>query len=84
MGTVIIILLVLIILIIAILVLSGSSQRADERRIEKERREAARVAKQEVKNRNKEVRKNKNDEYMDILKKESNFLDDNMQEEEKT
>ena len=74
MGTVVIILLVLIILIVAILILSGSSQRADAREFEKHRKESAKLAKQEMKDRNKEVRKNKN-EYVDIFKKENISLD---------
>lgn len=75
------ILVVLIVLVIAILILGGSTQRRENRRLEKENKEAIKKVKREIKNKKKEVRKEP-DEYVDILRRPGNEIEEYEKEEE--
>lgn len=63
---IVIVLLILIVLVTVILIFGGSRQRAENRRMEKQRKETTEIVKKEIREKQKEIKKS-NSEYTDIL-----------------
>ena len=69
---IVVILLILIVIVFCVLIFGGLSQREEERLKRKKRREAERLAKKEVSEKNKEIKKAKN-EFIDIIEKSNDI-----------